>query len=309
MKPLAVLLCVLAAMLLGAGLTLLWHLRLEDRLASRVTNIRRRLDLSVEPAALQSGHRLYRPVAALGAVIARSGLLSGRTLAELQATLNTAGLRGQTGLSVFVGAKLLLLLALPISASALITEIQWWPSFWPALIGGAGVLGLLLPDVMVRSRRKSYLLALERGLPDALDMLVICSEAGLGLEAAFERVSQEIGQGHSVVAQEMRITLQEMRINADRRAALVGLGKRTGLESLRRLGSTLVQTMQFGTPLSQALSTLSAEMRQEMLTRFEGRASKLPVLLTVPMIVFILPCVFLVVGGPALVQLMQSFYK
>ena len=173
----------------------------------------------------------------------------------------------------------------------------------------AGILGLLLPDLIVRNRRKSYLALLNHGLPDALDMLVICSEAGLGLEAAFERVSTEIGRGHPVVAQEMEITSREMRINADRRAALLELGKRTGLENLRRLGSTLVQTMQFGTPLSQALRTLSAEMRQETLTRFEGRAARLPVLLTLPMILFILPCVFLIVGGPALIQLFQTFYK
>jgi len=176
-------------------------------------------------------------------------------------------------------------------------------------VGAAAVMGLLAPDMVIRRRRRAYLRALDLGLPDALDMLVICSEAGLGLEAAFERVGMEVGHGHPVIAQEMQTTLQEMRINADRREALLGLGRRTGLESLRRLGSTLVQTMQFGTPLSQALRTLSAEMRQEMLIRFEGRAARLPVLLTVPMIIFILPCVFLVVGGPVLVQVFHSFHR
>ena len=94
----------------------------------------------------------------------------------------------------------------------------------------------------------------------------------------------------------------------DRRAAILNMGARTGLESLKRLGATLVQTMQYGTPLSQALRTLSAEMRTEMLTRFEERAARLPVLLTVPMIVFILPTVFAVVGGPAMLRVMASLH-
>ena len=98
---------------------------------------------------------------------------------------------------------------------------------------------------------------------------------------------------------------REMRVNADRRVALLNMSARTGLVCLRRLGVTLVQTLEYGTPLSQALRTLSAEMRQEALTRFETRAGRLPVLMTVPMIVFILPCVFLIVGGPAIVRVMQ----
>jgi tight adherence protein C len=97
-----------------------------------------------------------------------------------------------------------------------------------------------------------------------------------------------------------------MRVNADRRVALLNMGIRTGLISLRRLGATLVQTLEYGTPLSQALRTLSSEMRQEALNRFETRAARLPALMTVPMIVFILPCVFLIVAGPAVVHLMQA---
>jgi tight adherence protein C len=135
---------------------------------------------------------------------------------------------------------------------------------------------------------------------------VICTEAGLGLEPAIERVALEIAPAHPAVAEELTNTAHEMRVNADRRAALANLGLRTGLQSLRRLGATLIQTMQYGTPLSQALRVLAAEMRQEAMTRFEARAARLPVLLTVPMIVFILPCVFLIVGGPAVVAVIQA---
>ena len=162
---------------------------------------------------------------------------------------------------------------------------------------------------MVRVLHGRHLKAVERGLPDALDMLVICSEAGLGLEPAIERVGREIASANPAVAEELLNSAREMRVNADQRAALVNMGARTGLVSLRRLGVTLVQTLQYGTPLSQALRTLSVEMRQEALTRFEARAGRLPVLLTVPMIVFILPCVFLIVGGPAIVHILQIMHR
>ena len=304
-----VILCAGFVVLVPTSLMLLAYLRQEDQLTLRIQDVQRRADSQpVAQPVVRSGG-LLRPVAALGGLIARSGLLSTRTLAELQHTLHTAGLRGQAGLSVFVGMKLILLTGLPSAAFATMTQLDWWPSYWTVLVGGGAILGLLGPDIWVKRSRKIYLKALDNGMPDSLDMLVICSEAGLGLEAAFERVASEIVFGHPVVAQEMLTTLQEMQINADRRAALIGLGDRTGLESLRRLGGTLVQTMQYGTPLSSALRTLSAEMRQETLIRFEEKAGRLPVLLTMPMILFILPTVFLIIAGPAVVQVIQQFQK
>ena len=144
-------------------------------------------------------------------------------------------------------------------------------------------------------------------MPDALDMLVICAQAGLGLEPAMRRVSVEIVHAHPEIARELTQTTNELRISVDSHRALTNLGARTGLDSLRRVTSTLAQTLQYGTPLTEALRTLSAEMRQWMLTRFEERAARLPVLLTMPMILFIFPCVFIVIGGPAVLQLMKAF--
>jgi tight adherence protein C len=169
------------------------------------------------------------------------------------------------------------------------------------------IVGLLLPDFIVRRRRAVYLKAAGRGLPDALDMLVICSEAGLGLEIGLERVATEIEPAHPEIAAELKLTCSELRILAERRIALTNMGARTGLEAMKRLGATLIQTMQYGTPLSQALRTLATEMRYEMLMRFEAQAARLPVLLTVPMILFILPCIFIVVGGPAALTVGRTF--
>jgi tight adherence protein C len=247
-----------------------------------------------------------RIVTAVGEAIARSGALSIRTLDELRQTLHTAGFRGAHGLGLFVGAKLLLTIGLPAAVFLLpwISHIE--VPHHGAAITLAGVAGLLAPDKVVRHLRKRYLRALDVGMPDALDMMVICGQAGLGMEASIERVGLEIGYAHPAVADELTRTAHEMQVNADTRVALTNLGARTGLESARRLGSILIQSIHYGTPLAQALRTLSAEQRQEMLVRFEARAGRLPVLLTLPMIVFILPCVFLVVAGPAIVDVFRA---
>jgi tight adherence protein C len=171
---------------------------------------------------------------------------------------------------------------------------------------GFAVIGLMLPDFIVRSIRKRYVKSVEAGMPAALDLLIICAEAGLALEAGLERVAEEAQEGARATANELRITANEMKMLSDRRQALVNMGKRTELDSMIRLGTTLAQSLKYGTPLTQALRVLAAEMRQMMLTRFEAKAAKLPVLLTIPMIVFILPCIFVVVAGPAAIQVMAA---
>jgi tight adherence protein C len=121
------------------------------------------------------------------------------------------------------------------------------------------------------------------------------------------RVATELHNAHSEVAEELGQTANELQLISDSRVALTNLGVRTGIDGYKRLGTTLIQTMQYGTPLTEALRQLSAEMRQDSLTRFEARAARLPVLLTMPMILFILPCVFLIAAGPAIIQIMRAF--
>ena len=167
------------------------------------------------------------------------------------------------------------------------------------------MIGLLAPDWLIGHQRKRYLARIEQGLPDALDMLVICTQAGLGLGPAIIRVATELQHAYREIAMEFEQTANELQVLSDARIAILNLGTRTGLESLKRLATTLAQTLQYGTPIAEALRVLSAEMRQEMLTKFEARAARLPVLLTLPTIVFILPCVFLIAGGPAMIQVMH----
>jgi tight adherence protein C len=197
---------------------------------------------------------------------------------------------------------------LPLLATLVIRQMSLPPLVSWLVPAAAAVLGLLLPDMIVRYRRRRYVQGVERGLPDALDLLVICAQAGLGLTASITKVSEEMLAGHQGIGLELAITANELQMLANTRTALANIGTRTGIEGLIRLGTTLIQSMQYGTPLSEAMRALSAEMRQDTLTRFEARAARLGVMLTLPMVVFILPCVFLIVGGPAVVQVMRLWH-
>ena len=282
--------------------------RIDARIRSIVTDVARTTAGATTPAP-PSGSLTGRLVRGLGRAVVSSGLLSSKSMADLEQTMAASGQRPATALPLFVGAKVVLLVGLPIVAwvAMEVFNISMHPKILP--VAAAAAIGLLAPDYLVRRSRKRYLGRLEAGLPDALDLLIICSEAGLALEAGFDRVAAEFGDSNVATAQELRTTASEMKILSDRRRALLNMGTRTGLEVMARLGGTLAQTIQYGTPISQALRVLAAEMRQQTLTRFEEKASRLPVLLTIPMILFILPCIFLVVGGPAVVSVMDTMLR
>jgi tight adherence protein C len=309
-RQMLLLMVLMAGLFMLAGVILNRRLRRDAVLVGRMRDVQRSVGIeAVVAPAHASLPKALRLIAGIGEAITRGGLLSATTLEDLESRLAAAGFRGRAALASFIGAKLLALGALPLIGWLIVERAEWPWAMQLMGIATASLVGMLLPDYVVRSLHQRHLQAVERGLPDALDMLVICSEAGLGLEPAIDRVGREIVRAHPNVAEELLHVAREMRVNADRRVALMNMGKRTGLASLRRLGVTLVQTLQYGTPLSQALRTLSAEMRQEALNRFEARAGRLPALLTVPMIVFILPCVFLVVGGPAIIHVLQAMLQ
>ena len=276
--------------------------RREARLSARLLGVQRRLGVDQVVVTRTFRGSAVGALASIGQMLARSGVLSARTMAELEQTLLAAGFRGSNAIAVFVGAKLSLFFggtALSIVAVWVLGVAQPFASFVPVL---TAILGLLLPDIVARRLRRRYITQLEAGLSDALDLLVICGEAGLPLEGSIERVAHEIQAANRAVATEFSLCASELRILSDRRLALLNMADRTGLEPIRRMATSLVQSLQYGTPLTQVLRGLAAELRQEQLVKFEGKAAKLPVLLTVPMIVFILPTLFLVVGGPAMLM-------
>ncbi len=249
---------------------------------------------------------LARAVGALGRAVMQSGLLPGRTRTELQQTLSAAGFRGANAMALFIGSKLSMLFGLPLLGWVLWQHFQMQPLTGSATVGGLAILGLVAPDMVIQRIRQGYLKRLEAGLSDSLDLMVICAQAGLSLEPAMARVSVELRTVHPEMCLELSTTVRELEMMSNSTAALNNLGLRTGLESLVRLTSTLAQTMQYGTPLTESLRTLSNEMRTAALTRFEEKAARLPVMLTLPMIMFILPCVFMIVGGPAAIQIGRS---
>jgi tight adherence protein C len=292
-----------------AATILLYHVQARaERLSARLRLVRRNCGMT-EPDGTEGLPDPLSIVTAIGEAIARSGALSSRTLEELRQTLHVAGFHGRQGLGLFVGAKLVLTIGLPLAVLTIPLLLHRDLPYPGAMLALAAAVGLLAPDRIVQSLRKRYLRALESGMPDALDLMVICAQAGLGLEASIERVSAEIRYAHPEVADELTRAAHEMAVNADVRSALANLGRRTGLDCMRRLGGVLIQSMQYGTPLTQALRALAAEQRQDLLARFEARAARLPVLLTLPMIIFILPCVFLIVAGPAMIDVYRALAK
>ncbi len=301
----ALLLLLLLLCVLGA---LVWApLRRESRLRRQLEEVRDvYAPIAEGVAAAGPISFLKRTVAGVGFLLTRSGILSPKAIANLESTLASARLRGTHALPIFVGAKVMLLVGLPVLTWVGLHGVGMSLAWTRLALTATAVAGLMAPDLLLRGIRKRYLASVERAMPDALDLLVICTEAGLALEQGMDRVASEIRASSPACATELEITHNELRILADRRTALINMGQRTGLVSLRRLGGTLAQSMRYGTPISEALRVLAAEMRAEALTRFEARAARLPVLMTLPMILLILPCVFLVVAGPAMLAIIAQ---
>jgi tight adherence protein C len=289
------------------GFILAGELERNARLARRLEIITTEGEVKPDVEVKHEGPLALRIVSGFGMVIARSGLLSHKTLAEITATLEGIGFRGGKGLGLFIGSKILLALISPFLGFALGRHFHV-SHFWLIVdtVGGM-VLGMLAPEWIANNIRQKHLDRVSAGVPDALDMLVICADAGLALEAGITRVAVELDLLNPNLAMELNQTARELQIGSDMRQAMDSLGERTGLDTLKRLATTLAQSLQYGTPLTQALRTLSAELRAEALVKFEERAGKLPTLMTMPMILFILPCVFLVLGGPAMINVMAAF--
>jgi tight adherence protein C len=290
-----------------AAMMLAREMRGQERYGARIRQIhgeeRMRTVKAERPPMRDS---FARVISSLGQAILSSGLVPAATKGQLETMLRGAGIRGEQSIGVFFGAKMMAMILLPLAIWLLIRGGTMSPLIVTFLPVAGAVLGLVLPDLIVKQLRKRFMARLEKGLPDALDMMVICAQAGLGLGPGIIRVADEMKQSYRELAIEFSLTANELQIMSDTRIALHNLGQRTGLEAFRRLAMTLIQTIQYGTPLTDALRTLSAEMRQEALTAFEESAARLPTMLTLPMIIFILPCVFLIAGGPAIIQVMHS---
>lgn len=223
--------------------------------------------------------------------------------------LMQAGWRGKDAMILFMFMKLLL----PIVAGIVIVILLYVvnivelpPMQKLAAALAAVVLGAYAPEIFVRNASQKRQQNIQKGMPDGLDLMVICAEAGLSLDATLERVGRELRNSWPELADEVSLTSIELNFLPERRMALDNLTRRINLNQVRALVNTMLQTERYGTPLSQALRVLSTEMRTERLTKAEEKAARLPAILTVPMIIFILPALFVVLIGPGALRMIDG---
>jgi tight adherence protein C len=244
--------------------------------------------------------------------LTRLNLLRSQHAAEARAMLARAGIRSQEAIVgyLFARVSLPLLLGIALLADVHVLHLIPIPPAFGFVPPTAGVLfGFFAPKIYLKNVADKRAKQLQLGLPDGLDLMVICAEAGLSLDATLVRVSRELGNTWPALAEELGITAGELTFLPDRRLAFDNLNARTNSDGIRGVVSTLLQTARFGTPLAQSLRVLAAEMREKRMTRAEEKAARLPALLTVPMIVFILPTLFIVLLGPAALGVIDTFSK
>ena len=222
--------------------------------------------------------------------------------------LRQAGFRGQAPLVVFLFARLVLpvvFFGIAIFYLFAVIEIDQ-PAILKVLAALAfAYVGFYGPNLYISNVRSKRRTSIRRAWPDALDLLLICVEAGMSAEAAFRKVSEEIGTQSVALAEELTLTTAELSYLQERRQAYENLGSRTGLETVKSVMTSLIQAERYGTPLGHSLRVLAQENRDQRMTAAEKKAAALPPKLTVPMILFFLPVLFGVILGPAAIQLMS----
>jgi len=183
----------------------------------------------------------------------------------------------------------------------------WTPWKMYAIVAINFVVSYKAPDLYLDNKISKRSKAIQKGLPDALDLLVICAEAGLTVDAAFNRVARELGKAYPELGDEFTLTAIELGFLAERRQAFENLASRVKLDAVKGVVTTMVQTEKYGTPLASALRVLSAEFRNERMMRAEEKAARLPAIMTIPLILFILPTLFIVILGPAACSIADAF--
>jgi tight adherence protein C len=230
---------------------------------------------------------------------------------KTQQRLMQAGIRTKDLAFFLIFARFVLPVVIGVTAVVMLYVMGFEPQ-WSALRRYMTVAGLIIgaykaPDIWLKNKVTKRSHAIRKGLPDALDLLVICAEAGLTVDAAFGRVSRELGKAYPELGDEFGLTAIELGFLNERRQAFENLAQRVDLEAVRGVVTTMIQTEKYGTPLASALRVLSAEFRHQRMMRAEEKAARLPAIMTVPLILFILPTLFVVILGPASCSINDSF--
>lgn len=223
--------------------------------------------------------------------------------------LARAGLRGQAPLNAYVFARfvtpfVLFVLAFVYLQFTVFADKPAWMNAIYAL--GLGLLGAYLPTLWLKNRTTKRQQSIKRAWPDALDLMLLCVEAGMSVEHAFKRVAKEIGMQSPELAEEITLTTAELSFLEDRTRAYDNLGKRTGLDVVKSVATSLIQADRYGTSVGTSLRVMAEEGRETRMMEAEKKAASLPPKLTVPLIVFFLPVLFIVIIAPAIIKMIEQ---
>ena len=237
----------------------------------------------------------------------RNALVDANTVNRLRA----AGLRSENALNMFLVARFLLPF-LFLAVAIVVVFVLGWFDAKPLPIRLLGViafayLGFYTPNIYISNLVSKRQKSIKRAWPDALDLMLICVESGISIEAGMHRVSEEMAEQSPALAEEMVLTTAELSFLQDRRTAFDNLAARTQIDLVKSVTQALIQAERYGTPLSQALRVMAQEGRDERMNEAEKKAAALPPKLTVPMIIFFLPVLMAVILGPAIIQAMDKF--
>lgn len=301
---------IATAVLLGAAALLLSFRSVAARsLEQRVIAVSRPSVAAERSADGSPLGLLPRLLGGIGAVVRGTRFYSERDILALEGMISASGFRTSAVLPVVLGVKVVMAIGIPAAALLYGRLADVTGSHLLLMVFISVPVGLMGPEWGLTLLRRPYLAALRRGVPDALDLLVVCSEAGMGLESALEHVSQEIRHSNPAISVALAKLLDELRVLPDRRDAFRNFAVRTGVEGARRVATMLGQSMQYGTPLSQALRAVAIDLRRERMIALEAKAVRLPVLLVLPLILFIMPSLFIVLAGPAVLKLMDALHE
>ena len=275
-------------------------------LAARRQKIAKRLVGLQEDAGDMDGSGektlLVRTLMRIGSVVSSS---KGPSLG-LRTQLSRAGFQGRSAVTIFLGAKMILLVAglLAVGALTLMIDMTFMTKSLVVMLGA--VIPFFLPNMLMRLRHQRRTFEVRTHLPDVVDLLEICVSGGMGLDMAWNSVADEIRTVSPLLANEMALTNLEMHLGVSRGDAISNMADRTGSEDLAGLVAVLVQSEKFGTSVSEALETFAKTMREIRSERAEESAQKMALKMLFPMILLIFPCVMMVAVGPALIILIDT---
>jgi len=283
-----------------------------DTLTPRLQAIQeRREELKAQYRSPQKRQRPQKHVNQMRAVVDKLKVLQESKTDDIERSLVQMGNRNKDAIVVFMFAQIVMpfvglgvgfiLSDLNTNAAFTVDEATNW-----LIIFGCAYACAKAPHVWLRNKRDKRYYAIQKALSDMLDLMMICAEAGLSLGASLDRVARELGETYPEMAEELSLTSVEMGFLPDRNTALKHLAERVDTQEVRGIVNVLAQTEKYGTPIAQALRVLSREFRTDRMLRAEQKAARLPALMTVPMIVFILPTLFVLVLTPAVIGIMDT---